>query len=146
MLPVEQPKKFPTIAEMQGKALALLLEQTDLVIVGYAQWTEVLGLNPAEDRRARTAVLKAGRVLLHEHNRRLVNVRTEGYQIVKPSDHVGVSQGEQRRSRRWLRRALATVTHVALDKLTPQEVARVMIEQSRTALAYGMLVKISRVK
>jgi hypothetical protein len=143
-LEAHEGTQFPTTREMRMKALTLLSGFTFDTIVTYQQFTDTLGLNPALDRRARSAVLQAGRDLLKAQNKKLVNVKTEGYRIIRPNEHKSVSQSQQRSARRKLRDALQTVTHVALENLTPKEVAEVMLEQARTALQLNMTRRVAK--
>jgi alkylated DNA nucleotide flippase Atl1 len=138
--------QFPTTAEMTLRAFEAMRELPHDTVVTYEQITAVLGLDPSLDRRARAATLRAGRRLLTEHKKKLVNVRTTGYRIVRPEEQVGVSQSEQRRARRWLRESLKTVTFVALDNLPAVEVARVMTEQARAAIQVAMTNRMTRAK
>jgi hypothetical protein len=136
---------FPTTAELKARALALLTDRARDTVVSYGELTDALGMNVRETR-ARGAVLWAGHRLLMLEQKKLVNIRNVGYRIVKPQEHVGVSQQEQRRARRWLRRSLATVTHVALEDLTATEVAKLMTEQARAALAIAFQKQLSKAK
>jgi alkylated DNA nucleotide flippase Atl1 len=138
--------QFPTTKEMRTRAFDLLAKLPFDTLVTYQQFADVLGLNPVASHRARGAVLKAGRDLLKEHNKKIVNVKNDGYRIIRPNEHRGVSQSQQRGARRKLRDALQTVTHVALDNLTPKEVAEVMLEQARAAIQLSMTKQFSRVK
>ncbi len=138
--------QFPTTAEMTARAYELLSVRPVDALVSYGELATALGLDPSLDNRARGAVLRAGRRLLIEQRKKVVNVRTVGYRIIKPTEHVGVSQNEQKKARRWLREALKTVTHVALEGLTPTEVARVMTEQARAAIALTMARRVTRAK
>lgn len=138
--------QFPTMQEMRDRALDVLSRHAFDEVVGYRELTDAIGLNPATSTRARAAVLKAGRTLLREHNKKIINVRNAGYRIVKPNEHVAVSKSEQARARRWLKRSLETVTHVALDDLSPGEVAKVMTEQARSALQLSFSRRIAKQK
>jgi hypothetical protein len=138
--------KFPLSRVLREKALAALLTCEIDTLIPYALLTESIGLSVTEDRRAREAVLSAGRVLLREHKLKLVNVRTVGYRLVRPDERVAVSVGERKRSRRWLKRALETVTYVALDGLPAEEVARILTEQARTALLLSIERRIGKQK
>lgn len=138
--------QFPTIAEMRGRALELLRERPYDSLIAYEEFAQAIGVNPMTDRRGRSAVLKAGRDLLAAHNKKIINVREQGYRIIRPNEHAVVSQSEQRRARRLFKQSLQTVTHVALDHLTPTEIAQVMMEQARSALQVAMAKRLSRAK
>lgn len=137
---------FPTMRELTDRAYAVLADRSFNTTITYGEFHEALDVNPAIDRRARAAVLKAGKLLQREHKKKLVNIRTVGYRIIKPTEHVEVSQGEQRRARRWLRESLKTVTHVALEDLQPTDIARVMTEQARAAIQVAMTRSLARTK
>jgi hypothetical protein len=138
--------QFPTSAEMRRRAFDLLAPLPFDTLIPYAQFTEALHLDPQREHRARQAVLMAGRDLLREHSKKIINVRDKGYRIIKPNEHPAVAQAQQRSARRRLREALQTVTHVALDHLTPTEVAQVMIEQARAGLQVALTKRLSRAK
>jgi hypothetical protein len=138
--------RFPLSEVLRQRAYTLLVERAYEALVTYDELTVALGLDPRIDHRARRAVLRAGRRLLRDDRKKLVNVRTVGYRIVKPSEQVDVSLVEQQRGRRWTKRGLDTLTHIALETLTPTELARLMTEQARVALQLGMARRIARVK
>jgi hypothetical protein len=138
--------QFPTTAEMRRRALQLLEQVPSNTLITYRALTAALGLNPQHESRARSAVLQAGRDLLKDQNKKIVNVRDQGYRIIQANEHVTVSQHEQLGARRRLRRALQTVTHVALHELTTIEIAKVMMEQARVAISVGMLKKLTKAK
>lgn len=138
--------QFPTMAEMRKRVFELLAPRPYDTLITYAEFEAVLQLNPADDRRARSAVLKAARDLLQQQDKKLVNVRNEGYRIIRPNEHQNVSRHQQQRARRRLRDALETVTHIALDKLTPTEVAQVMLEQARVGIQLAITKRFARAK
>lgn len=142
----DEGTQFPTMQEMCAAAYAELAAHAYNTTVTYTELAGVMGIDPQRNMRARTAVLKAGRRLLREQNKKIVNVRNEGYRIVQPNEQVGVSQREQARARRWLRESLKTVTHVALDNLSPTEIAKVMTEQARVAIQVSMARRLVRMK
>lgn len=139
-------KQFPTTKEMRERALALLLPLPFDTTISYQQFTETLGLNPMTDHRARSAVLLAGKDLLKGYNKKIVNIRTEGYRIIRPNEHCAVSKRQQQSARRRLKESLQTVTHVALDQLAPTEIAQVMLEQARAAIQLSLTRKLGRMK
>lgn len=135
-----------TTREMTDCAVALLSERSFDATIPYAEWTSVLGANPEHDPRARRAVLRSGRKVLREQHKKLVNIRRVGYRIIRPNEHAAQSKSENRRARRRLREALATVTYVALENLTPAETAQVLMEQARNAIQVGVCQRLSRAK
>lgn len=142
----DEGTKFPTTAEMKVRAFELLCDCPTDMLITYEQWTTVLGIDPSIDRRARSALLRAGRKLLVEQNKKLVNVRKEGYRIIKPTEHVGVSQNQQKQARRKWRDAMKTATHVIIEGLSETEVGRLMTEQARVATVYMFASRMGKVK
>lgn len=138
--------KFPLSRVLRERALTALLACEVDTLIPYAYLNEAVGLDVQLDRRARGGVLQASNDLLRDHKRKVVNVRGKGYRIVRSDERVAVSQGERKKSRKWLRKALATVTHVALDSLPPEEVSRLMQEQARAALLLSLERRISKTK
>lgn len=146
LLRPDEGTRFPLSRVLREKALAALLTCEVDREISYLFLSEAIGLRVQEDRRARHAVLQAGRDLLRSHNLKLVNVRDVGYRIVRPDERVAVSVGERKRSRRWLKRALDTVTYVALADLPPTEVSRILTEQARNALLLSIERRIGKQK
>ena len=142
----DQGTKFPLSAILKERAYTLLSEKDYNTLVGYDELTTALGLDPQLDTRARFAILRAGRDLLRDQKKKLVNVRNLGYRIAQPTEQVTVSQREQARARRWYRRAAATVTHVMLEGLPPTEVAKIMLEQARVGMQLAMSQRLARTK
>src|SRR4029450_7848164 len=93
--------KFPLSEVLKRRAYALLVLQPYEALVTYDVLTEAIGLDPRTDPRARSAVLRAGRALLRDDRKKIVNVREVGYRIVKPSEEAEVRWSEQRRARAW---------------------------------------------
>jgi hypothetical protein len=144
ILQADEGTKFPLSRVLRERAVAFLSPLPFNTEVTYAALSEAIGLDVVGDKRGRNAVLQAGRLLLKEQHKKLVNVRRVGYRIVAPNEQVAVSQAEQKRARRWLKRALATVTHVALNDLTPEEVAKVLTEQARVGLSLSFQRRIGK--
>jgi hypothetical protein len=139
--------KFPLSRELREKAIEFLRFCDYDVLVPYDRWRALFnGLDPRADKRARTAILKAGTIILREERKRVVCIRNEGYRVVRPSEQVTVSQSESARARRMMKRALQTVTYVALEKLTPEETATVLLEQARAAVAVAFNARARRMK
>jgi glutathione S-transferase len=138
--------QFPTAKEFIAWALAFLTDQPFGRVITYAELASVLTVNPAEDHRARSALLRAGRVLQREHHKQIVNVRNVGYRVIEPKDHVGVSRAQNRRAIRRLRESLATATYVAMESLTPAETAEVLMQQARVAIQVGLCTRVTKAK
>jgi hypothetical protein len=138
--------KFPTMQEMRARAYDVLASHAHNTTATYDELAVAMGADPQTSTRARAAVLSAGRKLLPAQNKKIVNVRNEGYRIALPNEQVGVSRKEQARARRWLRESLKTVTHIALDDLSPQEIAKAMTEQARAAIQVSMSRRLTMVK
>jgi hypothetical protein len=138
--------RFPLNEALRRRALAVLTAAGFDTVVTYEALTEAMGLDPSQDRRARTAVLRAATTVLKEQHKKLVNLKSVGYRIVRPDEHVTVSQQEQRNARRRLRRSLDTVLYVALAELPPLEVSKVVTEQARLGLLIGLTRRLTRLK
>jgi hypothetical protein len=142
---VEKPKDFPTAREMARWAYDFLAARQHGEIASYAELSTVLTID-ATSRRGRAAVLRAGRHLLRDHSKLLINIRGVGYQIAQPNDHAGQSQRYRRLARSRLRRALDAEVHVALQALSPRELAELMAEQVRAGLTLAFERRLSRRK
>lgn len=141
----EIPKQFPTIKEMSGWVYELLRAKPYGATVTYGELSAVLTL-PAQEHRGRHAVLMAGRRLLVDHDKLLVNVKNTGYRVAEPREHSKQSRRFAAQGRRRMRRALVTVAHVALEALTPEERAAVLADQVRHGLALAFAQRIARRK
>jgi hypothetical protein len=136
--------KFPLARVLRNHAITRLRAVAYDEVISYEELSAAIGVDVVLDKRGRTAVLQAARVVLKQDQKKLVNIRTIGYRIVRPNEQVAVSAAEQQRSRRWLKRSLDTVTHVALHTLTPVEVAAVITEQARVALTLSFERKLQK--
>ena len=137
---------FPLTRILRERAVERLKDVPFDTLVTYAELSAAMLLNVQAEARARTAVLWAGRFLLRTEHKQIVNVKLMGYRVIRPNEHVAVSQSQQRRSRRWLRRALETVTHIAIAELRPEEIGKVMTEQARVALSLACTSSLARAK
>ena len=142
---MQQPKQFPTIKEMTEWAFEALAGLDFGESVSYAALSDVCRTN-TQQTRGRSAVLRAGRRLLKERNRLLVNVKGYGYRVVSSHEHVTESQRFQRHARRRLTRALAVVIHFDPSRLTADQLAKTLTEQVRCSMKVGFDRKMSRVK
>ena len=146
LLTADEQKHFPTIAEMREKASELLTVHPHGTLILYGEFIAAIGVDPRVNTRARTAILRAGRDMLHRDQKKLLNVRTIGYRIVLPHEQKSVSQAEQRRARRQYKKSLETVTYVAMDKLDPIQVAELLQEQARSAIMVAMGQRVRNLK
>lgn len=142
---VDTPKQFPTVKEMSGWIYDALKERPHGETVKYAELSAVLTVDAQSDR-GNHAIQRAGRRLLDEQNRLLVNLRNVGYQIAEPNEHAAHAKRFSAAGRRRLVRAVAVATHVLWEKLTPDERTRVLAEQLKAGLALAFSRRISRRK
>jgi hypothetical protein len=146
IVPDNEGTQFPLTRLLKEKAYQRLSVTPFDTLITYAEWIELLTLDPRTDRRARGAILWAGRKVLDEQSKKVINERLTGYRICRPNEHAAQGERERKRARRWLRVSLQTVTHVALESLTPTEVAKVMTEQSRAALTLAFATRVGKMK
>lgn len=146
ILKAHEGTKFPLSRILRERATTVIAATDYDQVIPYAVLSEALGVDVVHDKRGRDAVLAAGRDVLKAHRKKIVNVRREGYRVVRSNEQAFVSRAEQKRARRWLRRALDTVTHVALDGLTPEDVAKVLTEQASVALQLSVQKKLQNAK
>jgi len=138
--------KFPLSEVLFIRALERLRNEPYDALITYDDFAQALSLSPEKDERARRAVLRAGKTLLRECQKKIVCVRTVGYRIVKPNEQAAVSNTERARARRMMRRALQTVTYVHMADLTAEEMAKLLLEQARVGLQLAMCTRIERAK
>jgi hypothetical protein len=146
ILKATEGTKFPLSQVLRERALVHLRRCDFDTIVSYADLTKVVGLDIVEDKRGRHAVLQAARILLREDRKKLVNVKTVGYRIVRPNEQRVVAEGEQRAAVRRFKRALATVTYVHLDQVPPEEQAKLLMDQARIALTLAVQRRLAKQK
>ena len=142
---VEKPKAFPARAEMRAAALALLRTKHHGDVVTYRELSGVVTVD-AQSERGRSAILRAGRTLLLDQDRLLINVRGVGYRVAHPGEHSGESKRLQKHAVRRLNRALATVVHVAMQAMSPEERARTIQEQVRAGLMLGVSRRLTKTR
>lgn len=136
---------LPTMKEMATRAFEHLQPLPHGAIVSYETLTHICQAD-ATMLRTRTAILRAGRRLLHEHNKLLVNVKGRGYQVAAPSEHVGEAKRQTKAALRRHRRALSIVVHVEINGLLPEQLNDVLAAQTKNALLLGMTRNINRVR
>lgn len=99
-----------------------------------------------QSSRGNSAIQRAKRKLLREFSKSLVSVRGKGYQIAYPREQHSGSVRKIKASRRRQREALALVTHVEMEKLTPQERQQVSEASNRYALMLAINTRLARTK
>lgn len=142
---LDTPKQFPTVKEMSEWVYDALKARGHGEMIPYADLSSVLTID-AQDDRGRRAVLAAGRRLLREHSKLLVNVKNVGYHIAQPGEHAGHARRFHHAARRRLVRAVACATYVLMEQLTPEERSRVLAEQLKAGLALAFSKTITRRK
>lgn len=147
MIPTIQEKntQFPTMREMTERALQALIAVDFGGHITYETLTTICRAD-AQATRTRSAILRAGKRLLRDHNKLIRNVRTLGYEIAKPEQHADEAERLRGFARRRLRRALASVTFVKFEGLTEAQIGRLLTEQTRNAILLGAERKLSRRK
>lgn len=138
--------QFPTVREMRAKARDLLVTVERGRLVTYTEWTLLLGLDPQQVRRARSAILLAGRDVLLSDNKCLRVEPNIGYRVVEAKEQASIARGHHKRGQRQFHEGLLKSTHVELADLTPAELATTMTEQARSAMLYAVTRKVRRAK
>src|ERR1035441_6366373 len=105
VLPPGEGTQFPLTHILREKALNAILAVGEDKLIPYALLDEALGLPVQKDKRARTAILSIRRMLLRDHNYKLINVRDSGYRLARPNERAGISISERKRSQRILKGA-----------------------------------------
>ena len=137
------PKSWPLASDLTRWAYDFLRPLPRGATVSYAALSAALTVD-AQDWRGRTAVLRAARKLLRDDQKLLLNVRGVGYRLGRETDHAPASRRYRRLARHRLRRAWLAATRVALEVLTPKELADLMAEQVRVGLTLAFERKLSR--
>lgn len=145
MMLQDTPKQFPTVKEMTAWVYAGIKDRERGDVLSYADLSAMLTLD-AQTERGRRAVLNAGRLMLQEHDKHLINVKNVGYQIAQPNEHAGQSQRYRRLGMRRVARALLVSVHVALKELTDAEREKLINEQKRNGLIVAFARKVVRAK
>lgn len=87
----------------------------------YEELGEALDLDPVEDRRSiAAAVREASKALSREHERSLIAVRSVGYRVALPDEHIDLAGRQQRKSNRALARAKTHVEYVDLSGMSDE--------------------------
>lgn len=144
-IPQVQQKNEPRSTVLVDMLVRALSPMEYGEVVGYEQIRRVIFEDP-QGPRGRAVAIRAGRRLLREHQKLLVNVRGHGYQIAEPREHLSQSKRVQAFARRRQRRALAILVHAEVEKLTPAERQAVDEETNRVRLKLALEKTLSRAK
>lgn len=100
-------------------------------ILTYEELNQVL---PSGDVRTnkRTVLYVFKREMLRQKLKLLENVQKKGYRIVKPNEHIRLSNREVKRAERRARVAVDIIAHTDMNKLTDRERAIASLAATRT--------------
>jgi hypothetical protein len=123
----------PRISVLADRVYEALSQRQHGTLVTYHEFRLMLFEDP-QGKRCRSAILRAGKRLLREQQKLLVNVRGKGYQLAMPNEHSAESKRVQQHGRRRYRRALEIVVNAEMEKLSPQERQQVDEQANRMRL------------
>lgn len=104
-------------------------------VTTYEELGAALGMNPRDDKQLIRSVVHSARdALAKEHHRTLEAVRSVGYRIIRPEEHVKVAGELQRKAGRTVALARTTVESVDLAELS--EEGRKIAMAAAAALGY----------
>lgn len=104
-------------------------------VTTYEELAAALGMNPVADKQNIRSVVQSARDgLAKDHHRTLEAVRSVGYRIIRPEEHVKVAGELQRKAGRTVALARTTVESVDLTELS--EEGRKIAMAAAAALGY----------
>lgn len=140
-------KHFPTTQEMTGWVYDALKGRDYGETIPYDELSRVCTVDVERERRARAAVLGAGKKLLEREQKCLVNVKTVGFRIVQPSEQREVGRRKHLAGARRIREGYKAVTFVNVNLIADKKDLDLLIkEQTRLAMAVMADTKIRRLK
>lgn len=114
-------------------------------LLSYADLAEILQVDP-QGHRGRSAILKAQRILLDDHNKYLANVAGKGYEIAHPSEHARHVKSLRRQGIRKMTKSHRVSVRVDITGLSAEEVKTLTMEQTKTgaSLSYSRCIESKR--
>lgn len=134
---------LPPLKTLAGWILSAARDHLDDYgyLFSYGELWDILGVDPQE-HRGRSAVLKAQRLLLDEHNRYLANVPGKGYEIARPDDFPAHVKALRKASIRKMRKAHRVAVHSEPSKMSPGVLAVFTLEQVKTGVQLSAMIRI----
>lgn len=124
-------RDLPPIKTLTNWVVAAAKDQPYKHMLSYPDLEELLQCDP-QDRRGRTAILKAQRILLDEYNKYLACVTGKGYEIANPNEHADYTKGLRKQSLRKLTKAHRVAVHVDITGLNAEELKSLTLQQTKT--------------
>jgi len=92
-------------------------------VLSFADLGEAIGVDDdkAGHAQVRQAVSAARPLLLSDHGRALVAVRTVGYRVARPGEMAGIAQDHRQRADRSIGRAMAVIDKADMSSATDEE-------------------------
>jgi hypothetical protein len=112
-------------------------------VITYAQLEELLGREFAPNRGP---LYRARQTLGELRHRWLEAVSGVGYRVIEPTEHVRVSAGYRRKSRRQVGMAIRVLDATDLEKLTPDALATYDEQKKMTFALWAIFAHESRLR
>lgn len=90
-------------------------------VVSYEKLGDALDLDPAKDRNLiHQAMARAAKEFEEQDKHAIDSVRSVGYRVVQPKEHMGLALRAQKRSRKALERGQSKVVNVDMTGMEPE--------------------------
>ena len=112
-------------------------------VITYAQLEELLGREFASNRGP---LYRARRTLGELQHRWLEAATGVGYRVIEPTEHVRVSAGHRRKSRRQVGMAIRVLDATDLERLTPSDLSTFDEQKKMTFALWAIFAHESRLR
>jgi len=109
-------------------------------VITYEQMNEQMPGNEDVRTKHYFALYKFINLMLKEQNKALENIPTIGYKVVKPNQHIRLSNKRLEKSTKQAKRAVELLAYCDVSQLSDSEKMEVMTHQNRKMLVYGLLL------
>jgi hypothetical protein len=134
-------KDLPPIRTLAQWIVSAAKDQPYKHLLHYADLRDILQCDP-QGRRGRSAILRAQRVLLDDHNKYLACVTGKGYEIAHPSEHADYVQRLRRAGIRKVTKAHRVSVRVDISGLSADELRTLTVQQTKTGAMLGYMRRI----
>jgi len=109
-------------------------------IITYEQMNAQMPNNQDVRKKHYWAVYKFMDMMLKEQNKLMENIQNIGYKIVKPNEHVRMSNKRLGKATRQVKKSVEYLSFCDVSMLSEDEKMDVMTHQNRKMLVYGVLL------
>lgn len=134
-------QNLPPIRTLAQWVVAAAKDKPYKELLSYPELWDILQVDPQE-HRGRSAILKAQRILLDDHNKYLACVNGKGYEIAHPNEHAHHVKTLRRQSIRKMTKAHRVSVRVDIGGLNTDELKTLTMEQTKTGVSLAFIRRI----